>query len=346
MRGTADAPGIAWESDPNCGLYLISSDNMGFSTNGSLRMRITNTGLVMNSAVSLVGGSAAAPSLTFIDGSDSDTGIYRAGANQLSISTNGVERMRISTTQVHNYIPVELSLGTTASPSIFFAGDSNTGMFSPAADQLALVTNGTNRLQISSSISMNAVTNFQAGSLTFPSWSFQGDTDTGVYRPGVNTLGVVAGGIDRLRVSDTFIEANVVVDMQAAQPCLIYTYALQSINDSTLSTLATASGAMNRNIGSFGTSPNWFTVPSTGTYLVCGYTTCAFNATGERFISLNINGTQQARQMAFASVSNAHEMTTSGIFQMTSGEYIGLTFLHTSGVSLNTAGRLQIFRLA
>ena len=36
-------------------------------------------------------GSAAAPSFSF-DG-DNDTGIYRPGANQIAISTNGIERL-------------------------------------------------------------------------------------------------------------------------------------------------------------------------------------------------------------------------------------------------------------
>ncbi len=42
-------------------------------------------------------------------------------------------------------------LGTAAAPSIHFSGDTNTGIYSPAADQLALSTNGTGRLFVDAS---------------------------------------------------------------------------------------------------------------------------------------------------------------------------------------------------
>jgi hypothetical protein len=40
--------------------------------------------------------------------------------------------------------------GTAAAPGVFFTGDLNTGIFSPGADQVAVATNGTSRLHISS----------------------------------------------------------------------------------------------------------------------------------------------------------------------------------------------------
>ena len=41
---------------------------------------------------------------------------------------------------------VELNLGSAGSPSLFFNGDANTGLYSPGADQVAISTNGTGRL--------------------------------------------------------------------------------------------------------------------------------------------------------------------------------------------------------
>jgi hypothetical protein len=41
-----------------------------------------------------------------------------------------------------------VDLGTAAAPSLFFTGDPNTGIYSPGADQLAISTNGTQRLLI------------------------------------------------------------------------------------------------------------------------------------------------------------------------------------------------------
>ena len=42
-------------------------------------------------------------------------------------------------------------LGTAAAPSIAFTGDTNTGIYSPGADQVALATNGTGRLFVDAS---------------------------------------------------------------------------------------------------------------------------------------------------------------------------------------------------
>lgn len=42
------------------------------------------------------------------------------------------------------------SLGTAAAPGISFDGDPNTGIYSPGADQVAVTTNGTQRLNFSS----------------------------------------------------------------------------------------------------------------------------------------------------------------------------------------------------
>jgi hypothetical protein len=45
----------------------------------------------------------------------------------------------------------EVNAGTESSPSLFFTGDSNTGIYSPGADQLAISTGGNERLRIDSS---------------------------------------------------------------------------------------------------------------------------------------------------------------------------------------------------
>lgn len=46
--------------------------------------------------------------------------------------------------------PVNLAAGTAAAPAICAGGDVNTGIFSPAADQIGIATNGTERVRIDS----------------------------------------------------------------------------------------------------------------------------------------------------------------------------------------------------
>jgi hypothetical protein len=54
------------------------------------------------------------------------------------------------------------NLGSTVSPAISFTGDTNTGIYSPAADNLALVTNGVERFRLRS----GAASDFEFKSLT------------------------------------------------------------------------------------------------------------------------------------------------------------------------------------
>ncbi len=343
-RGDASAPGISWEGDSNCGLFLGSNDNICVSTAGTLRLRVTD-GLVMSSPIRLQSGTAALPGLTFSDGADTDTGIFRFGANQLSVSTSGIERTRVSTTQFASFVPIEIPVGTNVAPGLFFAGDSNTGLFSPAADQLSLVTNGIARISMSSFITLNGAVSIPTGSISSPSIAFSGDGDTGVYRPGVNTIGFVAGGIDRLRVSDVSIEPNVVVDMQAAQPCLLYTYASQSIASLTATTFTTASGTLQRDIGGFTVGATLMTIPSEGTYLVFGSISLASVNANTTRISIIVNGVDQAVNQSVGSTLAAPSYTTSACLQLSASSTVGLRVLHDAAGAINMTGRLQIVRI-
>jgi hypothetical protein len=66
---------------------------------------------------------------------------------------------------------VQFGLGAAATPSITFTGDTNTGIYSPGADQVAISTNGTGRLFVDSSGRLlvgtsTARVNFQNSSVT------------------------------------------------------------------------------------------------------------------------------------------------------------------------------------
>jgi hypothetical protein len=92
--------------------------------------------------VKSLAGTAAAPGITFTG--DIDTGLFSPGANQVAVTTGGVQRLLIgadgSITPSGSFL---FPAGTAASPSVSFTGDPNTGIFSsPGADQVAVATNG------------------------------------------------------------------------------------------------------------------------------------------------------------------------------------------------------------
>jgi hypothetical protein len=99
-----------------------------------------------NAALALA--SAANPSLKFTG--DTNTGVFSPGADTIAISTGGTSRLAVSTTAVSSTLAVDVPLGAVGTPSLTFTGDLNTGVFSPGADTLALVTGGTNRVHVTS----------------------------------------------------------------------------------------------------------------------------------------------------------------------------------------------------
>jgi hypothetical protein len=52
------------------------------------------------------------------------------------------------------YLTKNIPLGSTTAPSLAFTGDTNTGIYSPGADQVAITTGGTERLRIASTGAM------------------------------------------------------------------------------------------------------------------------------------------------------------------------------------------------
>jgi hypothetical protein len=83
-----------------------------------------------------------------------------SGTNNISVLYLGLP------VQIGTPIPgsrLELALGSAANPSLTFLGDTNTGIYSPAADTVAFSTNGTERLKLDDSgdIDMAATSSLQ-----------------------------------------------------------------------------------------------------------------------------------------------------------------------------------------
>ena len=96
--GTAAAPGLAFESDLNTGLYRVGADQLGFATGGSGRLLLDASG-----------------NLVIGDVSDTNTYIGHPAADTLAITTGGSERCRVDSSG-------RLLVGTSSSYSVGPAG--------------------------------------------------------------------------------------------------------------------------------------------------------------------------------------------------------------------------------
>jgi hypothetical protein len=208
-----------------------------------------------------VDGTAALPTYTFA--SDTDTGMWRSGADTLNFSTGGTERLEIDSTGIDATVDINTStnmqavditatdnllasLGAVATPSHSFTGDLDTGMWSSAADIINFSAGGTEVLEIDgtsidATVDLITSTNMQAvditatdnllaslGAVGTPSHTFTGDTDTGMYSSAANILNFAAGGTEILEVDETSVDST--VDLRMAGNKVVF----DSDNDSYL----------------------------------------------------------------------------------------------------------------
>jgi len=160
----ANQSGAALRADLNNGLAAIVSNNSGATepattyayqwwadtTAGLLKLRnAANNAWItlreLDGTLTIENGTASSPGLAFAD--DLNTGIYSPSADQLGITTGGTVRLTTTTTGITSALPVDVPIGTASAPTVTFTGDLNSGIYSPGADQVAITTNGVERVK-------------------------------------------------------------------------------------------------------------------------------------------------------------------------------------------------------
>ncbi len=136
-------------NDYDISLQAVSGD-INLTAGGAVRLASDRLDRNTTGAVSIYGGgagSAGTPTYSFYD--DTDSGIYRVGADQVGIATGGNTRVRVGT----SYLIVSAGTlddddprlqpnGSITSPAYSFRGDTNTGMWRAAADEIGLTAGG------------------------------------------------------------------------------------------------------------------------------------------------------------------------------------------------------------
>ncbi len=202
--GSVSTPSYSFTNDTDTGIFIAEADAIAITTGGTERVRINSTGLfkVLTGSIQVINGTVSVPSITF--NSDEDTGIYRISANTLGFATGGVERLRIDSAgnftfsgAIYHGSYVYFPDGAVTSPSIRFANDADTGMYRITADTLGFSTGGSNRLSIGATGNVTIETGIiknTDGSFSSPSYTFNNDPDTGMYRITTNAIGFTCAG--------------------------------------------------------------------------------------------------------------------------------------------------------
>jgi hypothetical protein len=223
--GAAATPTYTFTGDTNTGIYSSGADTIDLATGGAARVSLGTTALTSTLPVIAPLGAAATPSYTF--SGDTNTGVFSSGADVLNLSAGGTSRVAVSTTAVTSSVPFVMPLGSVSAPGLTLSGDTNTGLYSGAADDLRVTCGGTQIAAFTATTFATAGPMYTtAGSAATPAFSFILDTNTGLYNIGADNIGVSTGGTLRFDVSTTAVTSTLPVVLPtgaAATPSLTFT---------------------------------------------------------------------------------------------------------------------------
>ena len=112
-----------------------------------------STNLTVSGTAEFASGTAASPEITFIG--DNDTGIYSPAANEVAITTNGTERLRVDDTG-------KVGIGTTSPETNLHISSASVG-FNPAEDANELFLSNTDNCGLTIGCGPNKTANIYFG---------------------------------------------------------------------------------------------------------------------------------------------------------------------------------------
>jgi hypothetical protein len=157
IGGVAGWTDAIYYLDTNGSTVLFRVDQVGKVTSGTHIPRTTDTYLLgdgtnnwnvanVNFYVATNSGNAGGPTYTWLG--DTDTGLYRIGADSFGATTGGTLRLTLSTTALTSTLPVLVPNGTVANPGLGFATDVDNGLILATTNAIGLVTAGTEQVRI------------------------------------------------------------------------------------------------------------------------------------------------------------------------------------------------------
>lgn len=142
---TVDGAGSGLDAD-----LLDGQNSSAFALAASLGGYLPLTGGTLTGPLLLPVGSVGAPGLQF-DTVLGGTGLWASGTGSsalLNFAINGSTRGRFDQNGLTTFAPLRVSNGSVTAPSLSFSGDTNTGWYWAAADDMRATANGTDVLKL------------------------------------------------------------------------------------------------------------------------------------------------------------------------------------------------------
>lgn len=216
--GAVGAPTFSFAADANTGIYNPSTDNLGFTTNGALRLTISTTTITSTVPYLANAGSVSAPSHSF--STSTNTGLYQT-TDQLNIACSGFNAASFRNSTASGY-PLTLiaNRARTVDGNSLLRAASNEGsnplemtwnFYGTALAswrmQWSLSQNGVGYIDFEPACRQILASN-NANTAALPIYSFLGDPNTGIYNPSADNLGFSTGGTLRLTIATTAITST------------------------------------------------------------------------------------------------------------------------------------------
>ena len=248
--GSAALPTYAFSGDTTTGFYLAASGDTGFSTDGVNRLTVGASSTTSTNKILYTSGTEAAPGIRFTG--DTDTGLYLEGSSSVGVSSGGGAGLVVSPDANVSLAGGEASSYGSGEGVVFINQATTNPSTNPTSSGLLYVPSGdvdslayrdtagtvttiTSRLEapvsstdraivrwdgVSGRVVQNSSTTITAagevlaadGSAAAPTYSFAGDTDTGMFLASADTLRLSVGGSSELTVNSE-VQSDVTVDI-------------------------------------------------------------------------------------------------------------------------------------
>ena len=87
--------------------------------------------------------------------------------------------------------------GTVSQPAYSFTGDTDTGTYRSSQDSIGVSCGGVKVAEFTpNGFSMTGTMTIAGGTVSQPAYSFTGDTNTGIYQTGQDSIGISCGGVE------------------------------------------------------------------------------------------------------------------------------------------------------
>lgn len=129
----------------------------------------------------IVAGTAGSPGLAF--GTDTNSGVYSIGADNIGIALNGTKYVDIGTGSTAFTAAVKLQDGSVSVPALTFTSDTNSGLYRIGADNIGVALNGTKHLDLSTTavdVASKKITSLTAGTAATDAVAFSQITPASV----------------------------------------------------------------------------------------------------------------------------------------------------------------------